>query len=398
MKKFELKVKKHNLILYFILLSIIFENRLFYLVKVDNIIFKVITIIFIFLAFFTTANKKEFNKRIYRYIGLVIIFIFIFQLLYSIFFLKYPIYEFLAESFRFLFVFAIPSFIYIFKNRQLNIIFWKNMKIISFIQYLINTIAIVILQTKGINITTKNFSYRSFGNVNVSIFGDSIFLPLVMIFSFYQILKKKEKTEWSDIFVIVFGLLNFLLIAKSRAITMSFLLSAFVMFIFSESRKFLKITVIIIIVICGYYCFKYNLLNNIFNLKEGSFSSSNQGHLIAIQECWKYFLKYPLLGAGLNLDWPVSYCDAGLIGLLANVGIIGAIIIYIFPLLKFTLIAIKQKFLFKKKYPILYFGYLSFLYLTSITLIMTDDVRMYGFVFILSIFYVLTNYKNYLNK
>lgn len=392
MKKFELKVKKSNLILYFILLSIIFENKLFYLVKVDNIIFKIITIIFIFFAFFITANKKEFNKKIYMYIGLVIIFIFIFQFLYSIFFLKYPIYEFLAESFRFLFIFAIPSFIYIFKNRQLNIRFWKNMKIISFIQYLINIIAIIILQTKGINITTKNFSYRSFGNVNVSIFGDSIFLPIIMIFSFYQILKEKEKTKWSDIFIIVFGLSNFSLIAKSRTITISFLLSAFIMFIFSEGRKFLKITVMIITVIYGYYyCFKYNLLNNIFSLKEGSFASSNQGHLIAIQECWNYFLKHPLLGAGLNLDWPVSYCDAGLMGLLANVGIIGAIIIYIFPLLKFTLIAIKQKFLFKKKYPILYFGYLSFLYLTSITLIMTDDVRMYGFVFILSIFYVLTN-------
>lgn len=96
----------------------------------------------------------------------------------------------------------------------------------------------------------------------------------------------------------------------------------------------------------------------------------------------------------MNLDWPVSYCDAGFIGLLANIGI-GAFIIYILPLLKFTLVTIKQKFLLSENFTILSFGYISFTVLTSVTLIMTDDVRMYGFIFILSIFYVLANSKKF---
>lgn len=384
-----LKIKKNKLILCLILLSIIFENQLFHIIKIDNIIFKVITIIFIFLSFFLVSYKKKVNKEICIYISFIIIFIFIFQFTYSIFILKKAIYGFLAESFRFLLIFAIPSFVHIFQDKKLNVLFWKNMKIIIFIQYLISIIAIIILEIKGINITNRNFSYRSFGSISVSIYADSIFIPLVMIFSFYQILKKDEKLKWSDFLIIIFGLLHSLLITKSRAITISFLLSAFIMFVVSKGKNILKIT---IITVCICFFKKYNLLNKIIHLKEGNFASSNQGHLIAIQECWNYFLDHPLLGAGVNLDWPVSYCDAGFIGLLANVGI-GAFVIYILPLLKFILVTIKQRFLFNKNFTILSFGYISFTALTSVTLIMTDDVRMYGFVFILSILYVLINSK-----
>ena len=265
------------------------------------------------------------------------------------------------------------------------------MKIIIFIQYLISIIAITILEIKGINITNRNFSYRSFGSISVSIYTDSIFIPLVMIFSFYQILKKNERLKWSDFLIVIFGLLHSIVITKSRAITISFLLSAFIMFILSKGKNILKIS---IITICICFLMKYGLLNKIFHLKEGNFASSNQGHLKAIQECWNYFLDHPLLGAGVNLDWPVSYCDAGFIGLLANIGI-GAFIIYILPLLKFTLVTIKQKFLLSENFTILSFGYISFTVLTSVTLIMTDDVRMYGFIFILSIFYVLANSKKF---
>lgn len=381
----ELKLKKDKLILYFILLSIIFENQLFHIIKIDDIFFKIITVFFIFCSLYIgiSSRIKVVNIIVKLYIFFSFIFIFVLQSTYSILILKKSLYGFLAEATRYTYLFAIPSYIYILKSKTLSLLFFKNMKKIIILQFIISLISIVVLLKFGINITNKDFSYRAFGNINVSIYTDTIFIPLIMIFCFYQILISYKKEKIINMVVIVFGVLHSLLITKSRAITLGFLLTAFFMLFICKKYKIIKFFIIISGLI---FVVKSKILVKIFHLKEGSFASSNLGHLKAIKESWEYFITHPFLGGGINLDWPVSYCDAGFIGLLANIGI-GAIFIYLFPILILVIVSLKK--LYKKKSFILAMGYLCFLSLTSFTLIMTDDIRMYGYTFTLSILIVI---------
>lgn len=381
----ELKLRRDKLVLYIILLSIVFENQLFHIVKLDTIFFKIMTVFLIFCSLYniSLSHKKIISGIVKKYIIISIIFIFALQSTYSIIILDGKLYGFLAESMRYLYLFAIPSYIYILRNKSLRLIFFKSMKKIILIQYIISLISIIILQKTGINITNRNFSLRSFGNINVSIYTDTIFIPLIMIFCLYQILISFKKEKYMNIAIVILGVLHSLLITKSRAITLAFILTAFFMILVSKKSKIFKFFILFFSI---FFVLKNQIITKIFHLDKGEFASSNNGHLEAIKESWEYFLSHPFLGGGLNLEWPVSYCDAGFIGLLANIGV-GAIFFYLFPIIIVIIIALKR--LRKKNQFILVTGYICFLLLTSFTLIMTDDVRMYGYIFTISFLSVL---------
>lgn len=398
------KINSDKLLLFFISICVLADLQFFYIVQADQMIFKMVEVVASLLAFFIYLCKNNFivsgnRLKLLRYVLFVLIYIFIIEAVFSIAYKQYLFYEFIADSYRYTASLLLLPLVEVLLNDSLRKRFERIMKIIAITQIMISFISLAILLFWGVNITTKVTSFRGDGFFNMSILMGNTLIILAIIISFFEcmnesVFQKGRKEFCCNLFIIISGILYAVLVVKTRTLIIALVISLVSMVFFRKkfTKKIFILRIVILIALFGAleYVSSNGIVDRIFNLTEGVYASSNTGHLNAIIDCYEYFKKNWLLGAGINLDWPVSYCDSGFVGLLANLGI-GGSVIFLNPLLYGVKTLWSNR---GKVYGTLALGLLIFSILTSFTLILTDEQRIMTWIFIYALFYFIRKHDN----
>ncbi len=395
-----IKISRNELIVCMILTALLGEFHFLGLWQADAVYRKAIMLAAVLAAAGLCIGNRQACSVIFRkhmhavtYTCAVLVFVFVIQFLRFVFYsTDVSFYEYIADAGRFAYVAALIPLVYVFESKRLSRMFWKGFKAIAFAQILIGEIQDMVLRFTGINFLNGKTSWRG-GRLGIMIIVPIIYIP--MIAALGSLINKKSKNKLADILFLTAGVHFGIFISKNRAGFLAFFAAAAVM-IFTAAGSRNRILWNTLIAVSGMAAAGYLLLggylHTLFSFSGGEFAASNHGHLDAIRECWAYFKQHPLLGAGFRLRWPVSYCDAGFTGLLANTGM-AAVFIFLIPELTAVCRVIKITLQKKKSKEMeLFKGFTVFAFFTAVTLILTDESRMMGWVVIYAYMsYILAN-------
>ncbi len=386
-------VSINELIVCLILTAVLGEFHFWGLWTADGIYKKLVMITAVLSAAVLCLRNNQANRMVFhkyksavRYMISILIFAFFVQFYYfALFSTGVSIYEYLADSGRFTYFIALIPLVYIFENEKLNRMFWNGFQMIAFVQILIGEISDFILHYFGINVLNSATSWRG-GRLGILIVVPLVYLPMIKALS--DLLNKRTKNSVFHVIFLALGIHFGVFISKNRSGFLAFFAAAAVMILTGRADRRNKILRNWLLTAAGTgvaaYAFFAGYVHALFSISGGEFASSNNAHIAAVLECWNYFKEHPLLGAGFRLHWPVSYCDAGFTGLLANIGIFGFFLFFI-PELKAVIRVIRVSVRKKDSAEIAAFkGFTVFAFFTAFTFILTDESRMMGWIIIYS--------------
>lgn len=406
-----IKIRKKgmiNRIIIFIMLMVGFHC--FYLFEYPDVLknitwsynWSIIVVIISFWGFILKKKKKCWVNRYLYFLTLVILI----EIVYTSF--NYPNQK-LFETFRvgctFLFLFSTILFQEYMQNNGTE----KLIKIISYCCFIWQILIIIesFFYTKGILLF--DFSSYFYGDLvyerNKTIrMGIGILSEFMLIFNFSNYfsnhgIRKKEQLRSLIMFIVALYALFF--IDQSRANEVYVLLT--IMIIILIGSKSLKARLITIFVVGGiiFVTTSTNIVDNFIDSFSsiGQYSNGTTHRLYALEYYTQCIIKNPILGNGIlkttNIADPyysvehgtlgvAYYSDLGIVGLLANVGIIGTIGIYIIPMVRMgkCLIRLVKKYTLNKYiFPVAIYIYIL---ISSGTLISTDVQRILQFSFVIA--------------
>lgn len=414
-----LKIKRRNLFEKFLLICLlvvfILEYHIFYLVDypswlsiLENNQMNIVVAIFgFFISLVCYGEYSKLNARIYNrlmrfsFLSLISWFmIFIFSII------MYPNQSIrLSMGFHITFLYAfwavpIYTLFKIEKNDEsifylMNVfaVIWYVLLIIQHLVYLSSGVLILNAQDlfTGGEVTVRDYGIR----ISIKAFGAAMIL-----YNFYVFSSGKEKNNlFKRILSLIFfilGMVSLILVTQTRALTFAVLISIGIILLISHKKntKIIAVVVVIaVIAILGYL----GILNNFFiSFSTTSTNSKRLGTSIridAIKYYFSCFINNPIFGNGFAADNYMSiehgtsgqfyYTDVGVFGLLGEVGLF-SIVFYIYPVARLIKIAIKViKFKQGNKFSF-YIGLITFLLLTSFSLIVTDKGRVLLFPIIIA--------------
>lgn len=381
-------IRESNAIVLLILLCILAECQFLGLLKLDGIYKKMIMMAAVILSLALCFKKRSARhiilgkyKEISQYVLSVLFFVFGVQLIYSLIIKNTSLYDYLADAGRFAFLLAALPLVYIFDNEKREELFWGGFKAIAFLQFILGDIQNIFIHRYGINLLNSGTDWRG-GELGILIVVPLVYLPMISTLS--DLANGKSHNKIFDIIFLVLGMYFGVFISKNRSGYLAFFAGAALMLYASKAGKtnkhFKRFCIVILGVLVLLYLYISGFFSILFSISDGEYVSSNNAHIKAITECWRYFCENPILGAGFMLEWPVSYADSGFVGMLANMGIFS---FYIFgiPVLRSCLHLIRgigySDGTGRREKMI---GFTVFLLFTSFTFMQTDESRMMGFV------------------
>lgn len=238
-------------------------------------------------------------------------------------------------------------------------------------------------------------------NDRLRLFLISDFLSFVAIYAFSNLFHKnsKKKLFYITAFAVTVGAEMY--IEQTRMILMSIMVSCVIIFTLWVQKKQYKVLLYILAVaLIG-----YGLIDNWFVGLFSSFSVSDSStgvstiyRTIELRYAGQMILENPILGTGMVSDYliPVTmsgnyvmfdHTDIGLIGSITYIGFIGTAVLFIVPYIRFFKCVLRMP-ASKRKTRDYYFisGLLTFITVTSLTILITDNARIFVWPFILAVF------------
>lgn len=394
-------IKKSTLLYLMLVFAILLQNLFFHIVNPTSTT-TVLLIVDIFLMFlfsyFMGYNYK--SKFLYRYILSVLLIVVIPQTIYGfaqgqsgndyIDVIKGPIYILLA----------VPVLkIFICKN--------STSKVLNMIEFLtVISLAILLVNSIALNefgralLPFDYFQLPPNGRNNrLRLLLISDFLSFVAIYSFSCLIAKTGK-KLLHIFAFVICLMSEFYIEQTRMIEMAIIAACVIIYSISINNKKYKY---LLYLVASAACL-YGLLDNSFSAFFDSFSIQNSTtgvstlyRTIEWKTAPRLIMEHPFLGTGMirNYRFNVNlmgisvmydHTDIGLIGTITYIGIVGAIVLFIIPYIRCctTLFRVQRA----KEYDVnsyFFVGLFVFLTVTAVTIIVTDNSRIFVWPFILAI-------------
>lgn len=229
----------------------------------------------------------------------------------------------------------------------------------------------------------------------------SDFLSFVVIYSFCNLFFRKSKKKLLFLFSLITAFTAEIYIEQTRMIVMALIASCMLVFTLWLKRKRYKFPLyllVIFLVIYGVYDNWFSGLFASFSIDNSSTGVSTLYRTIELTYASQLIMEHPILGTGMVKDYliPVymqghlvmfDHTDIGLIGCVTYIGILGASILFIWPFVRFTMYIYKvpKKLRYSRDYFLLC-GLLTYIALTSLTILITDNARIFVWPFIIAIF------------
>lgn len=228
------------------------------------------------------------------------------------------------------------------------------------------------------------------------------------LWSFYNILYSNKNRIKHFIFLLII-FISLFYVEQTRMMQIAIILSMIVMYIMKDARhkKQLVLRIVLSIVMFLLFIFTgwWQELSMLFSVN-GRYGFSTTVRFDEIDYTLSLIRENPIFGTGLvtaetseHVDFYeghglFNYTDIGIIGLVAQIGI-ASIFVYILPMIRFLYILIKTR-KFKNEEPYSYLlGIYIYLVITSISLIITNNKRIFAWPFCLAFYeYWYAQYQN----
>lgn len=412
----KIHISDNSIVYLCLMLAVIAENECFRLFQIDTIMLKFANLLMIYISFFIVifrSRKKhmklsDFNF-LYCYLAVIAVFLVVQYIYTTQLYRAQSLFEFLKMAQGYSYVVMVIPLFYLFQSGTGLDKIMDSFKILVFITLTVMIIAAFFYNTRGINIFPIDFYMKYMRRNNrLRILDLSSMEGLIIIWTFYELLcKKKKKCLNAVILIVSFGAL--LYVEQARVMQISVILSLGVMYLLKSNRRrnAILMKIICICVIAGYIIFSGRVgdVINSFNVN-GDYGSSTKIRLDEIKHAIQLISKYYINGVGLAAihigNYYSSYIgrgnfgmtDIGLLGLITQIGL-WTIPVYIYPMFRFFNILLKIKNRDDKNYFLLLCGLFLYLLMTSITIIIINQQRIYVWPMIICIFeYSYAAYKS----
>lgn len=394
-----------DLIYILIIVSTIAECECFRLFSIDTGILKGIVLFSIFIAIAMVLFYRNFKIRIsekylYLYTAIIILFLVV-QGLYTL--MKYDaqtLMSFLQSSQGYLWIgLSIPLFILfnacVGMDSVLDTV--KNLVWVTLIILIVAALAYNFLGLALFNVAKyKEFLLR---NGRLRLWDLSSLEGLAIIWTFYEFLYKEKKKVW-NIFFLAMMMLALFYVEQTRMMQVAVIVSIVLMYIFkkndsknAKANKFLLIFFTVIFILAtgsiGEFWATFSV--------NGANGSSTRIRMDEIVYAIELFIDNPVNGVGIMptsvRDLYINYTGAGKFGY-TDIGIIGSmaqmgmwtLIVYCIPVLRFFYILLKVRNEKNKYYFPFLTGLFSFVIITSGTLLIINQSRIFMWPFCIAIF------------
>jgi len=238
-------------------------------------------------------------------------------------------------------------------------------------------------------------------NYRLRLFLISDLLSFVAIYAFSNIFHKNSKNRllYITAFAVTVGAEMY--IEQTRMILMSIMASCVIIYtLWVQKKRYKVLLYILAVVLIG-----YGLIDNWFVGLFSSFSVSDSStgvstiiRMIESRYAGQLILQNPILGTGMVSNYliPVSmsgyyvmfdHTDIGLLGSITYIGFIGTAVLFIVPYIRFFKCVLRMP-ASKRKTRDYYFisGLLTYITVTSLTILITDNARLFVWPFTLAVF------------
>lgn len=225
----------------------------------------------------------------------------------------------------------------------------------------------------------------------------SDFLSFVSIYSFCNFITEKRIYKLAP-FVICLSAEFY--IEQTRMIEMAIIVACVIIYARSISKKsyrFLLYFIAGFAWVYGLFAEWFSEFLNSFSIHNASTGVSTLYRIIEWRTAWNLILEHPVLGTGMVKDYrfsvnltgiPVMYdhTDIGIIGTITYIGLIGTIVLFIAPYIRCckTFLQIPKE---NRQNRDVYFytGLFVYVTVTAVTIIVTDNSRIFVWPFILAV-------------
>lgn len=358
------------------------------------------------LGYWGVFRRFRVESRWLNWYCFLVCFSVVILFVYSVFI--YPLQE-LGDTLKVACIFMLPIlsvvFFECFYKGYLHI-FLSTMNIICLIWHLLMVVHTVIYMTRGVLL----FDLKSY------FIGDSVYIrdnsiritmgvmsQFMIIYNFSYLYKNTKKTNFKWLYhliLFILGLYCLVIVSKTRADQAYVLIAIAAIVLIGGKTNRSRFLTVVMTMVGIYIIINTDIITKITEV----FSSANANTNSVVNRLYAYryygecIRNNPFWGHGFpmttNIAYPyygvehgalgrAYYSDVGIVGLIANIGMF-AIPIFIYPMIRFGKIVwkISRKVSWNEiAFPAALFVYL---FVSSITLITTDTVRMFQFAFALA--------------
>lgn len=395
------KINKLTIVCVVFSMLILLDYRVFYLVSYPNIfkgnsmrlLFAVTGMALTVMIYptYKYENLCGYNKCLKYYFMCACSWMLL--VLYSS--IKYPDQPFpvtVVEHVSLLFIGFLIPVLAVFEKRGDRIFQIANY--IVFIWYLLLVFQFIIYRKSG----KLLFSKEIYGDVRTRFYGIRMglgsFGNVMILYNANQIFSHTifDKKNIFEVIQLILGMFCLVFVQQTRAYTL-IVLVAVIAIIFWSTKKVSKKLFITAILFMGLIYLGYNkTLNSFFSSFSSATSNAEHYGTIIRLEAIIYYCKcfinnffigngftnyqyYPFVQYGMSSEYSYFYSDVGVFGLIGETGIF-SLLFYIVPLIKLCKLAIKVlKNRLQREYAF-FLGFVLYLAMTSVTLIITDNFRV----------------------
>lgn len=414
----KLIIKKSGIIFAMFILLAVLEYHFFYLYKLDNIINIIfnknsrvgIGFLSLFIWMFSCTYKtNKFIEHFCKYV----VFAFIVFLGYSCLICKeQTFYNALESTAHILCLLLVKPLYIVFKQQGTIHKVLKVVNIVAIVWYIVVILQNIAFKNNGQMILQQFFSnshiYISEGrseNVRMTLISLGNIVPLYNLYNLLQMRDRRCQRRFGNIVFnvssLVLGCYCIIFIAQTRAYMLAVVGAVIMMFLkeTSNSRRIIyNVYFIFAGIIVLYVTGVLDSFLNTFSMdSSNTLAYSTYMRFYEYKECLKYFIENPLVGHGMligtNYDLVYSSSvlpgaiiytsDVGIVGLLGGSGIIG-LVLFMWPFIRM----IKQYWVLAncgENISWLLVGFITYLILTSVSLMITDYERIFAFPIMIAI-------------
>lgn len=394
-------VNKYHIIYTFLIIGILLQNLFFHMINPSSIT-TLLLIIDIIVIFLISLNLRKYNYTCIfgkKYIFAIMLFILLPQTIYT-FLQGQTVSDYIDVVRPVLSILLILPLLKLFMydrklDRVLNMV--QLFTIISLILILANS---YMLNEYGTSLFPFDYyQMPEFGrNGRLRIYLISDFLSFVAIYSFANVIKKNRRIY--NLIVFVIAVVTEAYVEQTRMILIAIAVSCLFMFSISiKKRRWKSILYILTIamLLYGFIADWYSDWFAIFSISNSMYGLSTISRIIEILYVPKLLSAHPFLGTGMMKDYiiPISFngintdfnhTDIGILGTATYIGIYGAVIIFIWPLVR----CIKTIMRFAQHNKtcrdcIFASGLVVYITVTSLTIVITDNARIFAWPFVLAV-------------
>ena len=407
-----LRFTERRLLSGLLLFSILINNGFFHIISSNSKILDMLQMVVFAIAFMMMLRAQRKNGKLLKNVKAAF-----WYLAYITFFLGFqffnccivhhaPISEFLGNGgAAYVYVFFFPIVLTCFFLDNRTEILLNKIAVITVILLTVVVVNTFFRNRTGISLLPFSYYTETLGNRNgrIRIWDLSVFMGIMAVYSFYRLRTEKgRKSKGFSLYLMVLVFASVVYVEQTRMELLALLFTLAIMFMLQISNRKVRTAVYILGIPIAICCLLvYVPRSSLFQ----SFSTSGQyglqtsvrfaGMSYAIEQ----FISKPFTGYGMHMsDFVInhsgiqflySHKDIGIIGTLGRLGLFYSGV-YIIPMLYYGYFLIRNSKEIGRKYTRPEYSFLAGLYVylmfTTISLLVTDSVRIYAWPFYLALF------------